>query len=164
MSTTPELLNTLLDNKATRNCINIDQKKAAIETHEPLAIVVIPPETGKFGVLLRRIDYMLTSNVDYDTIVVISPTNADVENLSATNRFTGNMTIAQFASKIRNKYPIRYKHVIINDIHDNMTSDLNDIIDFISKNKQSLFIIGTKNESETLKDFIDSGAFTMYNL
>lgn len=157
-------LDALMNKKATLNHIEVDPKKAAIETHEPLVIAVVPPTVGKLSVLLRRIDYMTSSGIDYDKIVVISPTEADVDDMSATNRFTGNMTADAFIARINGKYPIRYKNIIINGIHDEMADNLNEIMRFISENRQSLFIVNGQSDSEILKEFIDCGAFTVYNL
>lgn len=156
-------LENLRKNKDTLNRIEVDQRKAAIETHEPLVIANVPATMGELAVLLRRIDYMTSSGIEFGEIVIISPTIADVENICATNRFTGNMTIEQFITKISGNYPIRYKNVVIYKPNDKF-DDLNTILQFISENKQSLFIVNNADTSVVTKELIDSGVFTVYNL
>lgn len=163
-TTLPTSLNNLLKNKSNLNHIDVDQRKAAIETHESLVIANVPATIGRMAVVLHRIDYMTSSGIEYSNILVISPTPADVENISAANRFTGNLTVAQMISKINGNYPIRYKDIIINNVNDNDAEALSTIMQFISENGQSLFIVGNAEESVAVDQLIDSDVFTVYNL
>lgn len=154
----------LSDNKGTLNHIIVDPKKAAIENHEPLVLVNAGNNVGRFGVMLRRLDYMTSSNIDYTSIMVVHPTEADVENFAATNRFTSSMTINQLASRIKNGYPVAHKHIIINGIDDDQQDDLITIFQFAGENGQSLFIIDDATRTNMMKWLIDSDVFTVYNL
>lgn len=157
-------VNNLKRVKANLNRIRVDPRKAAVETHESLVLVNAPATIGRLAVILNRIDYMTESGLDYGKIMVISPTMADVENIRAAHRFTGNMTAEQFITKISNSHPVHYKDIIINGITDTFEDNLADILQFVSENNQSVFAIGDTNESALMKDLIDSGIFTVYNL
>lgn len=157
-------LDNLLKNKSNLNHIEVDQRKAAIETHEPLVIANVPVTTGRLAVLLNRIDYMTESDVEYNSILVILPNEAEVENFMATRRFAGSMTVKQIVSKINGAYPIPYKNIIIDSTNAMREEDMSAIIQFISENGQSLFIAGNAEESTVMKTLIDSDVFTVYNL
>lgn len=149
-------------NELTRICP--DDKKAAIESHEPLILVNVDDTTGKMSVLLPRIDYMLQSGIEYDKIIVLSPTNADYENCVATTHFTGNNTVEKFARHITGNYPVRHNHILILDAVDEQASDLATILQFAAENKKSLFIIGNAEKSTAMREMIDCDAFITYNL
>lgn len=157
-------LDNLLKNKSSLNHIEVDQRKAAIETHEPLVIANVPVTVGRLAVVLNRIDYMTESNVEYNSILVVFTNEADVENFMATRRFAGSTTINQIVSKIKGTYPIPYKNIIIDNVNAIQEEDLSVIIQFVSEHKQSLFIVGNAADSAVMNTLIDSGAFTVYNL
>lgn len=150
--------------KALLSHIEVDARKAAIETNEPLVLVTTHPSNGRFSIMLRRIDYMTASDVPYDSICIISPTSTDVEDISAMHRFTGNTTVSDMAKRIAGKYPIRYKHFIINDVHDIDADAIVTIMQFASENNISLFILGDTNQSELMKSMVESDTFIVYNL
>lgn len=154
----------LRTNKHTLAHIIADPQREAIESHEPLVLVNAGPNVGTMAILLYRVDYMTRSEIDYDKIVVISATSADHDNYTATNRFTGNWTQEKFAKQISGKYPIRYKHFIINGITDNNRDNIATILQYASEHQASVFIIGDANSSTVMSELMNSDTFVTYTV
>lgn len=71
------------------------QQRAAVTTHEPLAITQAGAGTGKSTVIVERIKYLHDCQVKPEDITVISFTNAAADNIRQRYPHVGSMTIAK---------------------------------------------------------------------
>ncbi|WP_181273651.1 AAA family ATPase [Brevibacterium oceani] len=77
-----------------------NQQKAAVTTHEPLAMTVAGAGTGKSSTILARIEYLKSCGVPAGDITVLSFTNAAADNITEKNPDVGSMTIARMVIDI----------------------------------------------------------------
>lgn len=76
------------------------QQRDAVETDDPLALVLSAAGTGKSTTILARIEYALACGVPIEDITVLSFTNAAADNIREKHPGVGSMTIAKMIHDI----------------------------------------------------------------